>query len=241
MKITFFTTSTYSDIQPIQATCLKKHFTESEHIIINGRYNWSWYEWLEIAKDIESDWYVHIDEDCFITSKQDILDLINEMVLNNYDISGPPDGHFEYRSGNHMAFNSFFMIMNRKAIDAWHNRKRIIQFRKEWIEPYPFEIKNKSHYEYNMEFGSDGKSFAEIWKPDTEPYYDFMWVLKDNDIKFNYLEPVFGEEFQTTNLLNNTVIHMWHQRQRDINHIVSPLHKMTNKSRFDEFIKTLAL
>ena len=32
------------------------------------------------------------------------------MIDNKIDIAGPPDGHFEYRSGNHMAFNSFFMI-----------------------------------------------------------------------------------------------------------------------------------
>jgi hypothetical protein len=239
MKITFFTTSTYSDIQAIQSMCIKKHFPDSEHIIIDGKLNWHWYEWLEISKNIDSDWYVHIDEDCFITSNKGIYNLIEEMITNNYDISGPPDGHYEYRSGNHMAFNSFFMIMNKKSIDTWINRINLTQFKKEWIEPYQFEIKNQSHYEYNMEFGSSGKNFSQIWKPNTEPYYDFMWVLKDNGIKFNYLEPKFGEEFQTTNLLDNTVIHMWHQRQRDINHIVSPLHKIRNKTRFDNFIKTL--
>ena len=41
------------------------------------------------------------------------------------------------------------------------------------------EIKNTSHYEYDMEWGSSGKSVGLIWKPNTEPYYDFMWILKD--------------------------------------------------------------
>ena len=153
------------------------------------------------------------------------------MMENNIDISGPPDGHFEYRSGNHMALNSFFMIMNKKCIDSWVNRKSIPQFRKDWIEEYPYEKKNHSHYEYNMEFGSSGKPLGLIWKPETEPYYDFMCVLKEAGMKLFYIEPIFGEELQTTNLLNNSIIHMWHQRERMSNRVVSPLHKMDNKSR----------
>lgn len=241
MKITFFTTSTLSDIQETQSLCIKKLFPESEHIIIDGRSGWFsiWYKWLELSKNIESDYYVHIDEDCFITSSDEIYNLIKFMNNNEYDISGPPDGHFEYRSGNHMAFNSFFMIMNRRCIDTWSNRGSIPQFKKEWIEDYPFDKKNKSHYEYNMEFGSSGKPVNLIWKPETEPYYDFMWVLKEAGIQFYYLEPKFGKELQTTNLLNNTVIHMWHQRERMVNNIVSPLHKMSNKLRFDKMINKI--
>jgi hypothetical protein len=241
MKITFFTTTTASDIQKTQAECIKKHFPDSQHLLIDGRKGWFmvWYSWLNYAKNIESDWYIHIDEDCFINSSDEILKLIDFMTENNYDIAGPPDGHFEYRSGNHMAFNAFFMIMNRKVIDTWHNRTNVPQFKKEWIEDYPFEKKNHSHYEYNMEFGSSGKPLGSIWKPETEPYYDFMWVLKDNGIKFYYLEPVFGEEFQTTNLLNNTIIHLWHQRDRWNDNIVSTLHKISNKSRFDGVIKMI--
>jgi len=241
MKITFFTTTTASDIQQIQSECIKKHFPDSQHILIDGRSGWFtvWYSWLNYAKNIDSDWYVHIDEDCFINSNKEILDLIEFMSKNNYDIAGPPDGHFEYRSGNHMAFNAFFMIMNRKAIESWHNRKSIPQFKKEWIEEYPYEKKNTSHYEYNMEFGSSGKPINQIWKPETEPYYDFMWVLKDSGIKFFYIEPIFGIEFQTTNLLNDSIIHMWHQRDRWNDSIVSPLHKIPNKQRFDGVIKKL--
>jgi hypothetical protein len=243
MKITFFTTSTFSDIQKIQSDCIKKWFPDSKQILIDGRGGWFiiWYKWLDIAKEIDSDWFIHIDEDCFITDDSEINKLIEFMIENKYDIAGPPDGHFEYRSGNHMALNSFFMIMNRKCIETWHNRTHIPQFKKEWIKDYPYEKKNHSHYEWEMEFGSSGKSVGEIWKPETEPYYDFMWVLKEGDCNFYYLEPGFGEEFQTTNLLNNTVLHMWHQRQRHVNSIVSTIHKTGNKDRFDGFINKLKI
>jgi len=116
MKIVFFTTSTFSDIQEVQTACIRKFFPESHHVKFDGRRGWFmvWYQWLDFAKTYEADWYVHIDEDCFITSKEEIENLIQYMTDNEYDIAGPPDGHFEYRSGNHMAFNSFFMIMNKR-------------------------------------------------------------------------------------------------------------------------------
>jgi hypothetical protein len=244
MKITFFTTTTYSDVQQLQSECIKTNFPESQHYLIDGRTGWFsiWYKWLELANSIESDWYVHLDEDCFITSNNEIYNLIDYMTQNDIDIAGPPDGHFEYRSGNHLALNSFFMIMNKNCIKSWNQRIYIPQFKKEWIEDYPYEKKNHSHYEFNMEFGSSGKPLGMIWKPETEPYYDFMWVLKDCGLKFHYLEPKFGQDFQTTNLLNNTIIHMWHQRERWSNNIVSPLHKISNKQRFDgamSFVKNL--
>jgi hypothetical protein len=237
MKIVFFTTSTFSDIQETQSKCIKKFFPDSDHILIDGRRGWFniWYEWLNISYKYSADWYIHIDEDCFITSRDEIINLIQFMIDTNIDISGPPDGHFEYRSGNHMALNSFFMIMNRKCIDAWFNRKYVPQFKKEWIEEYPYEKKNHSHYEWEMEFGSSGKPLGLIWKPETEPYYDFMWVLKESEIKFHYMEPSLGD-LQTTNLLNNSIIHMWHQRERWVDSIVSPLHKIPNKTRFDLMI-----
>lgn len=241
MKITFFTTSTFSDIQETQSMCIRKLFPESNHVKFDGRRGWFmvWYEWLNFAKDFQSDWYVHLDEDCFITSREEIEKLIEHMTENGLDISGPPDGYFEYRGGNAMAFNSFFMIMNRKCIDTWHSRTHVPQFKEEWIEEYPFEKRGGTNYDYNMEFGSSGKPLGLIWKPCTEPYYDFMWVLKEAGIKFNYLEPTFGEEFQTTNLLNNTIIHMWHQRERWSDSIVSTVHKMPNRLRFDGAINKI--
>jgi hypothetical protein len=241
-NITFFTTSTLSDIQKTQSDCIKKYFPESKHVVINGRTGWFtvWYKWLDIARGMASDWYVHIDEDCFITSREEILKLIDDMESNGYDIAGPPDGGYTYRSGNHMAFNSFFMVVNHKCIETWKNKPDVLpQFKEEWIEDYPFESGNDTHFEYDMEFGSSGKPIGQIWKPGTEPYYDFMWVLKDNGIKFKYLEPIFDSEFQTTNLLGGSIIHMWHQRERNSTNIVSTAHTMPNKERYDGMLNKI--
>ncbi len=242
MKITFCTTSTFSDVQELQSKCIRNNFPESHHLKFDGRKGWFtvWYSWAQYCQNFESDYYVHIDEDCFITSRDEIMNLIQYMEENGIDIAGPPDGHFEYRSGNHMALNSFFMVMNRKCIETWNSRTSTPQFKKDWIEEYPYEKKNHSHYEYDMEFGSSGKPLGMIWKPETEPYYDFFWVLKEAGLKFHYLEPVFGEEFQTTDLLNGTVVHMWHQRERHAESVVSPLHKMGNKHRYDSAMRKIS-
>ncbi len=233
----FFTTSTLSDIQQTQSKLISKHFPDHAHILIDGRRGWFdvWYQWLRY--DHDSEWIIHIDEDCFVNSPEVILQTIEYMEKNGYDIAGPPDGHHHYRSGNHMALNSFFMIVNKRCIDAWNNRTDIPQFKKEWIEEYPFEKNNSSHYEYDMEFGSSGKPLGQIWKRGTEPYYDFMWVLKDAGMKFLYLEPTFNPEFQTTDLLGGTVQHMWHQRERWSTNIVSSVHTMPNRLRYDKIIE----
>jgi hypothetical protein len=239
MKLTFLTTSTFSDVQNTQSKCINNFFPNSKHILIDGRGGWFsiWYKWLEISKEIESDWFIHIDEDCFITSKDEIEKLITDMENGGYDIAGSSDGYNEYRSGNPMALNSFFMVVSKKCINTWFNRpEKIPQFKEEWIEEYPFEKKGGFNYDFNMEFGSSGKPVNLIWKPNTEPYYDFFWVLKENNIKFKYIEPTLCEEFQTTNLLNNTIIHMWYQRFRFSDYIVDPIHKMSNKIRYNSVI-----
>lgn len=235
----FYTTSTFSDIQEIQSEQIKKHFPDSTHIKIDGRGNWFdvWYSWLEQEHD--SEWVIHIDEDCFINSPNLINRTIEYMEMSGHNIAGCPDGFHHYRSGNHMALNSFFMIVNRKCIDNWRNRGEIPQFKKEWIQPYKFEKHNSSHYNYDMQFGSSGKPVHEIWVPNSEPYYDFMWVQKEAGVKFLYLEPVFNEEFQTTDLLGGTVQHLWHQRERHIGQIVSSVHTMPNNERYDGFIKKI--
>ena len=233
MEITFLTTSTISDIQVTQSRCIKKFFPDSEHVIIDGNKSFPkvWYEWLDVVKDSESDWFIHIDEDCFITSPDEILKLIEEMKSGGYDIAGSPDGYNEfYRHGNHMAINSFFMVLNKSVIDTWHNRTgNCPQFKKDWIEEYPFERHGDSHFIYNVKL-LDG---YHTWVPYSEPYYGFLWVLKQKGLKFKYIEPVFNPTFSTTDLLNGTVKHMWFQRQRKSVKVVSAAHTISNKDRFD--------
>lgn len=234
--LVFATTTTWSDIQKQQGYCIDRHFPDSKRILIDGRTGWFqvWYQWIDECLKTDKDWFIHIDEDCFIKDSQPILDHIKYMEKSGYDISGCPDGHHEYRSGNHMALNSFFMIVNRKALMYWKGYEgEYPQFKKEWVEPYKYKMTNTATITYDQPW--------DRWVPNTEPYYNFMWVLKlAGRIKFHYMEPGFNKELSTTTLLNGSVIHCWHQRDRFNENNVSPtLHKYGNRERFDRIIESL--
>ena len=240
MKILFYTTSTFTDIQDMSSKLIKNFFPDSEHVIIDGRQGWYsvWYKWLEDSKKREYDWIIHIDEDCFLTDNKEILETISYMDKNDIDISGCADGYHEYRGANHVALNSFFMILNKKCVDTWFNRKELVQFKDEWIEEYPFTKNGNTQYIKDIPMDSNKRNF--LYKGASEPYYDFMWTLKDNGIVFNYLEPFLDTRFYSTNLLNSTIIHMWYQRNRNTNMVVSKLHgNIPNKKRFDDVISYL--
>ena len=239
MKLTFFTTTTYTDIQEYQSKLIKKYFPNSEHILIDGRTGWFsiWYEWLNRAKDMDSDYFIHIDEDCFIFDNKYILETIDKMKKGNYDISGSPDGCVPYRSANYMALNSFFMIISKKAVETWFNRTYIPQFKEEWIEEYPFEKENDFTFIYEITFGSSDKY---KWIPGSEPYYDLFWVLKDNNINFLYLKSKLSDDIiKSSNLLNNSIRHMWYQRQRYNDKFKIDLWEISNKQRFDLMIENI--
>jgi len=234
-KIIFATTSILSPIQKFQTESIVKNFPNSEIIIVDGRYGWFkiWYKWIDECLKKDGNWFIHIDEDCFIKDSKEILNLIEFMENNNYDIAGCPDGYHEYRSGNYMAYNSFFMVLNRKCLETWkkwiNEKDYFPQFKKEWLEEYPYEKRGESNIVYYQNW--------DIWVPNTEPYYNFFWVLKECGIKFFYLEPKYDPELSTTNLLNDTVIHAWYLRLWNVDYKVSEIHKYPNKLRFEKIIE----
>lgn len=236
-NILFVTTSLFTESLIYQKKQLKKFFDESEKIVIDGRNNWpkKWYEWIDVAINSEKEWIIHIDEDCFVLDDKNILNEIIFMLENNLGISGCPDGHHEYRNCNHMAINSFFMIIKRETLLKWKEflKKGIEfpQFNKEWLKEYPYEKRNKSII---LE-----KQGWEKWERGSEPYYNFMWVLKYMDVNFHYLEPGFDKLNFCTTLLENTILHAWHLRQINENKIVSSLHNLTNKERYQNIFNTL--
>jgi hypothetical protein len=235
--ILFVTTSLFTESQKYQKKQLEKFFPQSEKIIIDGTTGWFdiWYKWIDIALNKSQEWIIHLDEDCFILNDEKIINHINYMIENNFDISGCPDGFHEYRSGNYIALNSFFMILNKKCLLNWKKyistNNEYPQFKEEWLFEYPYEKKNKTTILKNQEWN--------IWIKNSEPYYNFMWVLKEMGIKFNYIEPIFGEDFFCTYLLDNGILHAWHVRQINENNIISNLHNITNKERFIKIFKFL--
>lgn len=242
--ILFVTTTLYSKWLTYSRTLIKKHFPESEHLIIDGTKNWpyAWFYWIEKAKSKTQKWVVHIDEDCFLTDKSELLKLIQKMEVEDYSISAIADGYCHYRGANPVAVNSFFMIANREHVcsldvdystlnfwhvpEGWRNSYGII-----WNEKYnqdftyPHRIMGGSNYKYEQ-----------------EPYYMILWMLKDKGRKFYYLFPHFDEHLKSTNprideSSNDIAIHMWYTRQWN-----SPMDVwgLPNNERYNRVEKILA-
>ena len=108
--IIFVTTTLYTKWLNYQKQLVKKHFPESEHIVVDGRNNWpyAWFHWLNPLKNTSAKWFVHLDEDCFLNSREELLKLIQKMEDEDLTLSAVSDGYHHYRGANPVAINSFF-------------------------------------------------------------------------------------------------------------------------------------
>ena len=86
--ICFVTTTLYTKFLAYQSTILKKEFPDSQHLIINGTKNWpnSWFYWIDEVKKTNCKFFIHIDEDFFLTSKDELMKALNKMDDEGIDI-----------------------------------------------------------------------------------------------------------------------------------------------------------
>lgn len=224
--ILFITTSMNNKWSLYSRELIKRNFPESEHLIIDGTNGWwkIWFEWLNQIKNKDQKYIIHIDDDAFITNKNEIIRLVNIMDVENYSISGIPDGHNHIRGTNPVSVNPFFMIGNREHIlESWDwdiNRK----FNNDWI--------NKFKIEYEKGFIEDvyvdGKlkhkmshTFCDLsfnpWQGDI--FYPLFWSVLDSGYRIKYLYPNYGgDELESTNPSIEAgspefLIHMWFTRE----------------------------
>jgi hypothetical protein len=218
--IIFITTTLYSKWLNYSQTFIKKYFPESEIMLIDGRNNWpyAWFYWMEKIKESKCKWFVHIDEDCFLTGRQELVNLISKMETEDITLSAVSDGYHHYRGANPVAINSFFMVGNIKHINDLNFTLEGLNF---WLEPSGWknnkgiiydEAKHKKYFVYPHEITS-----GENYDYEQEPYYMFLWMLKESERKFYYLYPHFDERFKSTNPRidkdsNDIAIHMWYTR-----------------------------
>ena len=238
--ILFVTTTLHTKWLNYQKQLIKKHFPESEHIVIDGRGNWpyAWFYWLNPLKDTAAKWFVHLDEDCFLNSREELLKLIQKMEDEDITLSAVSDGYHHYRGANPVAINSFFMVGNVDHFNdlnfdtegvtfelnvdgGWRNNKGIL------YNP----DKHRSDFMYPHEIMENGENCTY----EQEPYYIILWMLKERGRKFNYLYPHFDERFKSTNPRttkdsDDIAIHMWYTRQWG-----SPMmvHNTPNSSRYN--------
>lgn len=215
--IVFITTSLYTKWLEYQKEIILKLFPNSKHIIVDGRKNWpnSWFYWIDEVKISNAKYYIHIDEDFFITNKEELLKCIEKMENDNIDLFGCSDGYHHFRQHNPIAINTFLMFgkvehlkdLNFSDIkfqwigDSYINSYNL-HYKEIWGENFDYKHKKLSHCKFD----------------NFEPYYAFLWKMKENGLNFDYLYPHFDDRFKSTNPRLNEEskdigIHMWYTRE----------------------------
>jgi hypothetical protein len=246
--IVFVTTTLYTKWLNYQKQIIKDLFPESQHIIVDGRGNWpnSWFYWIDEVKKCDQKYYVHIDEDFFITSKEEFLKVIEKMELDGSDLVGCSEGYHHYRGANPVAINTFLMFGRVEHIKKISTDLKKLIFNLTSFDGKSYYWVNDKLIRYDKSYGDDFNYPHKIqgesnFINEQEPYYAFIWTMKKMGCKFDYLYPHFGDRFKSTNprLTENSEdigIHMWFTRNW---HETFDVHGLPNRVRYEEVEKML--
>ena len=238
--IIFVTTTLNSKWLSYQSKIIKELFPGSEHVIIDGSSNWpkAWFSWIESIKNKDAKWFVHLDEDCFLESKEEIIKLVEKMEKEDFSLSAISDGYNHYRGANPVAINSFFMVgkvqdildlnLDMEQINFWHHNTE--GWKNNLGITYRPDLRENFVYPHDKMGNSENCAYEQ------EPYYMILWMLIERGKKFYYLYPHFDERFNSTNPRidkdsPDIAIHMWYTRMWE-----SPMdvHGMPNSLRYQK-------
>ena len=243
--IVFVTTTLYSKWLDYQSKIINKLFPDSQHIVVDGRGNWpnSWFYWINEVKKSDKKYYVHIDEDFFITRKEEILRVISKMEEEKIDIVGCPDGYHHYRGANPVAINTLIMfgrVSDIKRLDVDFNSIQFWWSNNGWNNNYGLHYKDyySDDFVYKFQQQGNGGNF----QIEQEPYYAFLWSMKNLGCKFDYLYPYFDDRFKSTNPRfdensSDIGIHMWYTRQWNSPMDVHGLPNVERYNRVEKYLK----
>jgi hypothetical protein len=212
-----------------------------EHIKINGSgglYGLSFFEY--VIKNIDScDWMIYIDEDCFITDTNAMLDLLFYQIKNNISFSGMPDGGvISHRFHNPISINAFFTIINLKFLRTFYN-PNINQFYNKDLDVFIPNNLLKTNIKQEEKFS---RTIAEGYKPygiiydNFEPYYKIFFSMLRNNCKYLYLDAYDSDLDDLTTILKNHegkefAYHTWfarsyHSHKNRINNVINYCNKI---------------
>ena len=254
--IVFVTNSLYTKWMDYQSKIIKRLFPNSDHIIVDWstpefKANWpnSWFYHLDEIKKSDKKYYIHIDEDFFLTSKEELLKAVQKMEDENIDLLGCPDGYQHFRGANPVAINTFFMIgrvedVKRLDVDLKSAKYSIVVSEGNiyhWSNNFGIKFEEIFKDDFNYRWEDQGGS---NFKYDHEPYYTFLWSMKEMGCKFDYLYPFFDDRFKSTNPRlekdsDDIGIHMWYTRNCDSNMDVWGLPNVERYNLVEKYINEL--
>lgn len=248
-QIVFLTTTLFSDCLELQKSTIKGNFPESEHILIDGTEKLDWpnsiFFWLDRLKGRTEKYFILIDEDCFITNKQEILNTLSLLENQTFDILGCSDGYHPFRTCNPIAMNPFLLFGRVSDFTNFDINFSKLKYK---IKNLPGLFVKGQHHQWTNSAGIKYKhSYRESFfyphpilsesnfQDGKEPYYCLFWYLKDKGLRFGYLYPHMDKDLVTTNPKINEsspemAIHVWESRNMNSS---SKLFGKTARQRFE--------
>lgn len=147
-----------------------------------------------MLKDTDCDIAINVDEDCFITSKEAVMQLVKYVVTNNIANAGCPDGgQRKRRGGNPLVTNPFFNVFNLNLLREQYSIEAEKSFdyashKQQMIDAYPKDLLYEG-CSYNFD------------EDDREPYYAFF-LWQASQTKTLYLPAQTHPDGWTTILYN---------------------------------------
>jgi len=184
----------------------------------NGFYNFKFVHTLiQDSTKYPYDWVALIDEDCFITDTDAMMDLVKYQMENNIHMSGMSDGGLiPLREFNPVGINTYFTVLNLKRIRKTYNPKE--------VEGAKYDKTLDKYIRHDLIKGNYFSSIVTHTKKrcdpyNFEPYYKiFFWLLKKG-YKMEYLDAELWRPGQDkfTNILKNHegktfAYHTWRSR-----------------------------
>ena len=183
--------------------------------------------------DLDCDIAINVDEDCFITDPQAVLQLVDYVVVNGYANAGCSDGGQYMRAGNPIVTNPFFNVFDLRLIRTRFSREAVRAFRyadhkAEMIAAFD-TTPLSGHYTFD--------------RPSViEPYYPFFLWLAAN-FRTLYLSPQRHHDGTSTLLFDpqgrQLCAHSWLSRFYSVPSVVVRLFQPSagkQKSRIDALI-----
>jgi hypothetical protein len=224
MKIKFITNYLSDELYSISKEFYKDFGFEM--IGVNGKnrfYGFPFFNYMMTDKLFaDCDWAIYVDEDCFITNKNALLDLLNYQINNDIHCSGVPDGGvISHRFHNPISIIAFFMIIKigelRKTYN--YNNANSMKYDHDLDKFIPHHIinSNRSYHEKFSRTIAKGYSPYGIIYDNFEPTYKlFFWLLR-NGYKMQYLNAYdYSDDDLTTVVKNHNDVdfayHTWFAR-----------------------------
>lgn len=134
----------------------------------------------------DCDWVIYIDEDCFITDKQALFDLLKYQIDNNIHCSGVPDGGvISHRFHNPISIIAFFMILNigelrkkYKSNDA--NSMKYDHDLDKFIPHHLIDTNRPFNEKFNRIIAPGYTPYGVIYDNFEPTYKLFFWLLRNN-------------------------------------------------------------